>query len=119
MTTAFLYHRVSTNVQDTKEQVKSSRQYAEENDITVFNEYDDYGKRHHAYKRHAFQQMLADIAVMKPPTVIGDTLARTSGGVGNELPLPLTPPRSALLPSRSAVSPRSPPPFPSPSRCPA
>jgi hypothetical protein len=55
MTTASSYHRVSSNVQDTKEQVLGNRQYAEENSITVLNEYGDYGMRHHAYKRHAFQ----------------------------------------------------------------
>jgi len=47
MTTACLYHRVSTNVQETKEQVRGNRQYAEENNITVLNEYGDFGKRHH------------------------------------------------------------------------
>ena len=77
MTTAFLYHRVSTNVQDTKEQVLGNRQYAEENSITVLNEYGDYGKRHHAHKRHAFQQMLADIAVMKPDFILVQRLDRS------------------------------------------
>ncbi|MGO8745957.1 MAG: recombinase family protein [Thermoguttaceae bacterium] len=66
MPTAFSYHRVSTNVQDTKEQVLGNRRYAEENNITVLNEYGDYGKRHHAHKRPNFQRMLADISVMKP-----------------------------------------------------
>lgn len=70
MATAFLYHRVSTNVQDTKERVLGSRQYAEENSITVLNEYGDYGKRHHAHKRHAFQQMLADLPTMKPDMIL-------------------------------------------------
>ena len=48
MPTAFSYHRVSTNVQDTKEQVKGNGEYAEEKNITVLNEYGDQGKRHHA-----------------------------------------------------------------------
>jgi len=51
MTTAFSYHRVSTNVQDTKEQVLGNRQYAQQNDITVLNEYGECGKRHHAHER--------------------------------------------------------------------
>jgi hypothetical protein len=42
MTTALLYYHVSTNVRETKEQVRGNRQYAEENDITVINEYGDY-----------------------------------------------------------------------------
>jgi len=50
MTTVFSYHRVSTNVQETKEQVKGNRQYAQENDIAVLNEYGEFGKRHHAHK---------------------------------------------------------------------
>jgi len=67
MTTAFSYHRVSTNVQDTKEQVKGNRQYAEENSITVLNEYSDYGKRHHAHKRPSFQRMLVATSSVLPP----------------------------------------------------
>ncbi len=66
MPTAFSYHRVSTNVQDTKEQVQGNRRYAEENGVSVLNEYGDHGKRHHAHKRPNFQRMLADISVMKP-----------------------------------------------------
>ena len=61
MATAFLYHRVSTNVQETKEQVRGNRQYAEENGIKVLTEYGDFGKRHHAHKRPNFQRMLADM----------------------------------------------------------
>ena len=51
MTTAFSYHRVSSNAQETKEQVSDNRRYAEENNITVLNKYGEYGKRHHARKR--------------------------------------------------------------------
>src|SRR5271165_1474850 len=85
MTTAFLYHRVSTNVQDTKEQVLGNRQYAEENGITVLNEYGDYGKRHHAYKRPKFQQMPADIPVMKPDLIVVQRLDRFGVKDANEL----------------------------------
>ena len=38
MTKAFSYHRVSSNAQDTKEQVLGNRRYAEENNVTVLNE---------------------------------------------------------------------------------
>jgi DNA invertase Pin-like site-specific DNA recombinase len=76
MTTAFLYHRVSTNVQETKEQVIGNREYAKENGIGVLNEYGDYGKRHHAHKRPAFQQMLADIETMKPNMILVHRLDR-------------------------------------------
>ena len=85
MTTAFSYHRVSTNVQDTKEQVLGNRQYAEENGITVLNEYGDYGKRHHAHKRPSFQQMLADIPVMKPDLILVQRLDRFGVKDNNEL----------------------------------
>lgn len=64
MTTEFTYDRVLINVQETKEQVIGNRQYAEENGITVLNEYGDYRKRHHSYQRPNFQLMRADIAVM-------------------------------------------------------
>ena len=76
MATAFLYHRVSTNAQETKEQVIGNRQYAEENGIGVLNEYGDYGKRHHAHKRPAFQQMLGDIGTMKPNMILVHRLDR-------------------------------------------
>ena len=64
MTTAFSYHRVSTNVQDTKEQVRGNRQYAQENCITVFNEYGDFGKQPN------FQQMLAGMPEVKPELIL-------------------------------------------------
>ncbi len=85
MTTAFSYHRVSSNAQDTKEQVLGNRQYAEENDITVLNEYGDYGKRHHAYKRPNFQRMLADIPEMKPDLILVQRLDRFGVKDANEL----------------------------------
>ena len=81
----FLYHRVSTNVQDTKEQVKGNRQYAQENGITVLNEYGDFGKRHHAHKRPNFQRMLADIATMKPDLILVQRLDRFGVKDANEL----------------------------------
>ena len=85
MTTAFLYHRVSTNVQETKEQVKGNRQYAQENGITVLAEYGDFGKRHHAHKRPNFQRMLADIATMKPDLILVYRLDRFGVNDANEL----------------------------------
>jgi len=85
MTTAFSYHRVSSNAQETKEQVLGNRQYAEENNIKFLNEYGDYGKRHHAHKRHAFKQMLADIPVMKPDLIVVQRLDRFGIKDANEL----------------------------------
>ena len=85
MATAFLYHRVSTNVQETKEQVKGNRQYAEENGIKVLTEYGDFGKRHHAHKRPNFQRMLADIATMKPDLILVHRLDRFGVKDANEL----------------------------------
>jgi DNA invertase Pin-like site-specific DNA recombinase len=85
MPTAFSYHRVSTNVQDTKEQVLGNRQYAEENGITVLNKYGDHGKRHHARKRPNFQRMLADIPVMKPDLILVQRLDRFGVKDANEL----------------------------------
>jgi DNA invertase Pin-like site-specific DNA recombinase len=85
MPTAFSYHRVSTNVQDTKEQVKGNRQYAEEKGVSVLQEYGEYCKRHHAYKRAAFQQMLADIPMMKPDLILVQRLDRFGVKNANEL----------------------------------
>ena len=67
MTTAFSYYRVSSNAQETKEQVLDNRRYAEENNITVLNEYGDYGKWHRAHKRPSFQRMLAATSSVLPP----------------------------------------------------
>jgi DNA invertase Pin-like site-specific DNA recombinase len=85
MTTAFLYHRVSTNVQDTKEQVLGNRQYAEENGITVLNQYGDFGKRHLAHKRTNFKRMLAEIPVMKPDLILVQRLDRFGVKDANQL----------------------------------
>ena len=85
MATAFLYHRVSTNVQETKEQVRGNRQYAAENGIKVLTEYGDFGKRHHAHKRPNFQRMLADIATMKPDMILVHRLDRFGVKDANEL----------------------------------
>ena len=85
MATAFLYHRVSSNAQETKEQVRGNRQYAEESGIKVLTEYGDFGKRHHAHKRPNFQRMLADIATMKPDMILVHRLDRFGVKDANEL----------------------------------
>jgi len=85
MTTAFSYHRVSSNAQETKEQVRGNRQYAQENAIKVLNEYGDFGKRHHAYKRPNFQRMLAEIPAMKPDLILVQRLDRFGVKDANEL----------------------------------
>ena len=83
--TAFSYHLVSSNAQDTKEQVLGNRRYAKENNITVLGEYGDHGKRHHAHKRPHFQRMLADIPVMKPDMILVQRLDRFGVKDANEL----------------------------------
>ena len=52
---------------------------------SVLKEYGDYGKRHHAHKRPAFQQMLADIAVMRPNLILVQRLDRFGVKDSNEL----------------------------------
>ncbi|MEO1971064.1 MAG: recombinase family protein [Pirellulaceae bacterium] len=44
-TTAFIYIRVSTPSQQIEEQLKTVRQYVEENDIEVIGQYGDYRNR--------------------------------------------------------------------------
>jgi len=85
MTTAFIYIRVSTPAQQIEEQVKCNDAYVQQNGITVLERYGDYGKRHHAHKRHDFQAMLDAIPIRKPDFILVQRLDRFGTADSNEL----------------------------------
>ncbi len=85
MATAFIYIRVSTPAQQVEEQVKCNDAYVEQNGITVLERYGDFGKRHHAHKRHDFQAMLDAIPIRKPDFILVQRLDRFGTADSNQL----------------------------------